>query len=259
MNKQKNDERSRSEKAHFDSIASKYVKKDISPPSRAARKLRVRQTVSGIDCSGLPDILEVGSGAGYASEYLNGMYKSYTGIDFSKALVDLARSIHKGPDVEFLEADLYKFDPGRKFDLIIIIGVLHHMVDIPLSLLVCKELLKPGGVIVVNEPHDANILVRFVRMFRSKFDRSYSSDQEELNRKELKELFGKTGFSDISLNAQGFFSTPFAEVMMRPAFIFLPLASIFCMFDRIIEKVFGRVLSGLSWNIIVKGSNPESK
>ena len=237
MNKQKNDERSRSEKAHFDSIASKYVKKDISPPSRAARKLRVRQTVLGIDCSGLPDILEVGSGAGYASEYLNGMYKSYTGIDFSKALVDLARSIHKGPDVEFLEADLYKFDPGRKFDLIIIIGVLHHM---------------------VNEPHDANILVRFVRMFRSKFDKSYSSDQEELNREELKELFGKTGFSDISIKPQGFFSTPFAEVMMRPVFIFLPLANIFCMFDRIIEKVFGRVLSGLSWNIIISGKNPDN-
>lgn len=255
MNKKDNERRSRSEKEHFDSIASQYVKKDIFPPSRAARRLRVKQTVSGIGDPAPSDILEIGCGAGYASEYLKGLYKSFTGIDFSGALIDLAGSIHKGPDVEFLKADLYKFESGKKFDLIILIGVLHHMVDIPLALKVCRGLLKPGGVIVVNEPQDANILVGLVRKFRSKFDKAYSSDQEELNRRELVKLFGDAGFSDISMKPQGFFSTPFAEVKMRPVLIFLPLSHLLCMFDRIIEKVFGRILSGLSWNIIVKGKN----
>ncbi|MCK5005013.1 MAG: methyltransferase domain-containing protein, partial [Candidatus Aminicenantes bacterium] len=237
---------------------SKYVKKDIFPPSRIARKLRIKQTVSGIKSSGAGDILEVGSGAGYASEYLKGMYKSFTGIDFSGGLVDLAKSTHKSPDVKFIKADLYKYEPGKKFDLIIIIGVLHHMVDIPLSLKVCKGLLKPGGIIAVNEPQGANIIVGFVRMLRSKFDRTYSSDQEEMNRKELVGLFTEAGYSEISVRPQGFFSTPFAEVMMKPKFIFLPLSWLAGRIDRFIEKVFGRILHGLSWNIIVSGKNPDN-
>ena len=259
MDKKNNVERSRSEREHFDSIASKYVKKDILPPSRIARKLRIKQTVSGIESSGTGDILEVGCGAGYASEYLKGMYKSFTGIDFSGGLVDLAKSIHKYPAVEFIETDLYKYEPGKKFDLIIIIGVLHHMVDIPLSLKVCKGLLKPGGIIAVNEPQDANILVRFVRKLRSKFDKTYSSDQEEMNRRELVGLFTAAGYSEISLKPQGFFSTPFAEVLMKPKFIFLPLSLLAGQIDRFIEKVFGRILHGLSWNIIVRGKNPDHK
>ncbi len=256
MNKKNDIERSRSEREHFDSIASKYVKKDIFPPSRVARKPRVKQTISGIKSSGTIDILEVGCGAGYASEYLKGMYGSFTGIDFSTGLVDLARSIHKNRDAEFFEADLYKYNPGKKFDLIIIIGVLHHMVDIPLSLKVCRDLLKPGGVIAVNEPQDANLLVRFVRKLRSKYDNTYSSDQEELDRKELENLFIEAGFSEISVRPQGFFSTPFAEVMLKPSFIFLPLSHISAWIDRFIEKLFGRILRGLSWNIIVKGKRP---
>ncbi len=256
MNKKNDIERSRSEREHFDAIASKYVKKDIFPPSKVARKLRVKQTVSGIKESGSIDILEVGCGAGYASEYLRGMYGSFTGIDFSAGLVDLAKSIHKGSSVEFLEADLYKYNPGKRFDLIIIIGVLHHMVDIPLSLKVCRDLLKPGGIIAVNEPQDANLLVRFVRKLRSKYDRTYSSDQEELDRKELENLFVDAGFTDISVRPQGFFSTPFAEVMLKPSFFFLPLSHISAWMDRSIEKLSGRILRGLSWNIIVKGKRP---
>jgi len=257
MTKKTNAERSRAEREHFNSIAPKYVKKDIYPPSRVARKLRVKQTVSGINNSGTADILEIGCGAGYASEYLRGMYKSFTGIDFSGGLVNLARSTHKDPLVEFIEADLYKYEPGKKYDLIIIIGVLHHMVDIPLSLKVCKGLLKPGGVIAVNEPQDANILVRYIRMFRSKFDKNYSSDQEEMKRKELVKLFKEAGYSDVSVSPQGVFSTPFAEVMMKPKFIFLPFSLLAGQIDRFIEKVFGRILHGLSWNIIVKGVNPD--
>ncbi len=258
MTRKSNDERSRAEKAHFDSIASKYAKKDIFPPSRITRKLRVRQTVSGIDSVNTCDILEVGSGAGYASEYLKGMYKTFTGIDFSGGLVDLARSIHKDPDVKFIEVDLYKYNPEKKFDIIIIIGVLHHMVDIPLSLKVCKDLLNPGGVIIVNEPQDSNILVRGVRKLRSKFDKTYSSDQEELNRKELVGLFYDAGYSEISARPQGFFSTPFAEVLMRPVFIFLPLSWIAGLIDRAIEKTIGKIVPGLSWNIIVRGKNPDN-
>jgi len=246
-------QRGESERAHFDAIAEKYVKKDMYPPSRAARKLRVRQTVSGIKNSGMPDILEVGCGAGYGAEYLRGRYRTFTGIDFSKGLIDLAESIHRYPDAAFLREDLYRYHPGRKFDLIVIIGVLHHMEDIPRSLNLCRDLLKPGGTIAVNEPQDANPLVRRVRKLRAKYDSTYSPDQEQLDRKELARLFREAGFTGITRRPQGFFSTPFAEVMLKPSFVFLPLSMAGCLLDRFLERVFGGFLQGLSWNIIVQG------
>jgi len=257
MSEKSNAKRSRSEMEHFNNIASRYVKKDLFAPSRIARSLRIRQTVSGIPDPVSSDILEIGCGAGYASEFLKGSFLKYTGIDFSEGLINIARTIHKGPGVEFYKADLYKYEPGKKFDLIIIIGVLHHMVDIPLALKICKKLLKPGGVIAVNEPQDSNILVGFVRKLRSRFDKTYSSDQEELDRKGLKKLFEQTGFADVRVKPQGFFSTPFAEVMMKPGFIFKPLSWLACNIDLLIEKNTGRFFSGLSWNIIVVGKNPE--
>lgn len=249
--------RGESERTHFNAIAEKYVKKDTFPPSRRARKLRVLQTIRGVKRSPLPDILEVGCGAGYASEYLRGRYSGFTGIDFSSGLIGLAESVHQYPDAEFLRADLYGYDPGRKFDLIVIIGVLHHMEDIPRAIEVCRGMLKPGGMMAVNEPQDANLLVRFVRKLRAKYDSTYSPDQEQLDRKELATLFSDAGFKDISIRPQGFFSTPFAEVMLKPSFVFLPLSMAGCAMDRLMEKVFGRFLHGLSWNIIVQGKVEE--
>lgn len=249
-------ERSRSERELFNSIASKFIKKDIFPPTRLARKSRVNQTVSGIELSEDIDILDVGCGAGFASEYLSGKYKSYTGIDFSSGLIDLARSVNNGANIRFIETDLYNYNAERKFDLIIIIGVLHHMVDIPLTLKVCLGLLRPGGIVITNEPQDSNLLARFIRNLREKFDKTYSSDQEQLNRKELERYFLEAGYTDISVRPQGFFSSPFAELMIKPSIIFLPLSWIFCMVDRVIENVFGKVLKNFSWNIIVKGERP---
>ncbi len=247
-----------SEKDHFNSIASKYVKKDVYPPSRIARRHRVKQTVANIAIQKTPNVLEVGCGAGYASEYLKGCYSEYTGIDFSGELIDIAKSIHKGPKIHFHEADLYKFKSEKKYDLIVIVGVLHHMEDIPAALKICRKLLKPDGKIAVNEPQDANIIVKWVRWLRSKYDSTYSSDQEALKRKELVKLFNDSGYKQVSVSAQGFFSTPFAEVMLKPGFIFLPLSYLFRFVDLYVEKFFGRILTSLSWNIIVTGeSHPD--
>jgi ubiquinone/menaquinone biosynthesis C-methylase UbiE len=204
----------------------------------------------------LTDILEAGCGAGYASLYLRGRYSSFTGIDFSSELVGQAESVHRYPGVEFLVTDLYQFTPPRKVDAVIMIGVLHHMEDIPRALELCREMLKPGGMMAVNEPQDANRLVRFIRKLRAKYDSTYSPDQEQLDRNKLAAMFRAAGFSGVTVRPQGFFSTPFAEVMLKPSLVFLPLALMGCLLDRFLEKVFGRYLQGLSWNTVVQGKAP---
>lgn len=246
------------ERKLFDSIAKDYVKKDLYSPSRIARKLRLLQTVWNSGISESSEVLEIGCGAGYASAYLSGKYMNYTGIDFSSELISFAGSAHRVPEVQFKVADLYEFEPGKKFDLIFMIGVLHHMNDIPLALKLCRSFLKPEGVIAVNEPRASNFFIGFLRRVRGKIDSSYSAEQEELKGSELVELFREAGLTEISVIPQGFFSTPFAEVMIRPRFISLPLSWFFCMADRFLEKFFGKMLGKLSWNIIVSGKYPGS-
>ncbi|MFQ5760663.1 MAG: hypothetical protein ACE5HM_06785, partial [Acidiferrobacterales bacterium] len=53
----------------FDSIAHRYVRKDMLPAQIAARRYRLRRTISRAGNSPKRKILEVGCGAGFAARY----------------------------------------------------------------------------------------------------------------------------------------------------------------------------------------------
>ncbi len=245
------------ERELFDKIALKYAGKDLYPSSRVSRKLRLLQTVLRSKISEKSDILEIGCGAGYAAEYLSGKYMNYTGIDFSSELISFAGSVHKSQNTRFEVADLFEFTPKKKFDLVFMIGVLHHMQNIQEALNKCISFLKPGGMIVINEPRNSNPVVGLLRWIRKKSDDSYSNQQVELKESELIKTFRESGLTDISVFPQGFFSTPFAEVIIKPQFISIPFSSLFCFVDRFIEKYLKKIFGKLSWNIIVTGVNPK--
>lgn len=52
---------------------------------------------------------------------------------------------------------------------------------------------------------------------------------------------------------QGLFSTPFAEVMLKPAILTGRLSALACETDRFLERSFPDKLKRFSWNLIVKG------
>lgn len=245
------------DKALFDSIAINYVKKDISQSSRIARKQRLLQTVKKIRLGTSIDILEVGCGAGYSAEYLRGYYQSFTGIDYSSNLIDYARSVINYPDVAFHTADLYQFKSNKKFDVIVMIGVLHHMPDVIEALKVSLGLLKPGGYIVTNEPQSANFLIGLLRKIRAKSDQSYSDEQDEFQEKQIIAFYQEAGFIDIKTHAQGFLSTPFAEVVINPQRLSKYISVSSCWLDQQIEKQTSPFLKKLSWNIIASGKKPD--
>lgn len=242
------------DKELFDKISDQYLKKDIYKASRVARMTRLKQTFSLTACSDEFDILEVGCGAGYAARYLQGSYKTYTGIDYSENLIKLAREIHCLPNVTFSAVDFYDFNPEKKYDIVFCIGVLHHMEDMAYALQIMNSLVKPGGSLVVNEPQAANIFFHILRKVRAKTNSdSYSDEQEELIPTLLINLFEKAGLKNIEAMPQGFFSTPFAEVILRPNFLFNPLSMLACKIDKFLEKYFKGVLKLGAWNLIVVG------
>jgi SAM-dependent methyltransferase len=247
------EERSARDRALFDKIASDYARKDNYGPSMAARRARLFHTIDSVSPNPDFDLLEIGCGAGYAARYLQGRYRSYTGIDHSDDLIQVAIAENRLSSTEFHAADLYHWKPTRSFDVVFAIGVLHHLPDIPSAMGIMRSVLKPGGFVVVNEPQPANRLFHRLRKIRAFVDSSYSVDQEELEEETLINVFESAGLRHVAALPQGLFSTPFAEVMLKPAILTGRLSAFACGTDRFLERSFPDKLKRFSWNLIVKG------
>ena len=244
------------DREHFDAIAEQYGAKDLAPSCRPARRRRLERTIAAIPGDQHDRVLEVGCGAGYGARYLRGRFRHYTGIDHSRRLIEFATANNSAEGVRFEASSISEYDPPRPFDLILMIGVLHHLEDAASSLQTMARWLKPGGWIVANEPSPANPVVHATRVVRERLDRSYSSEQEEISAADMRSLLEGAGLVDVTLTAQGFASTPFAEVVLKPFVIMAPLARVACAVDGAIEKASWSRLKTLSWNLIGCGRAP---
>lgn len=250
-------DRARRDQALFDSIARTYCRKDLVESSRTARRHRLLRTLApGATCGAeKPDILEVGCGAGFSAQYLRGRYRTYTGLDYSRELIQHARDRFESDDTHFHAEDFYDYEATARYDTIMMIGVLHHMTDKQTVLRKCLSLLKPGGRLVANEPQPDNPLIHFMRRGRARVDNSYSAEQEELSADFLIDEYEKAGFIDVGSIPQGILSTPLAEVTLKPQFLFGPVSKLACTFDTYIENRHPGLIRKLAWNTIVFGTN----
>ncbi|NKB99551.1 MAG: methyltransferase domain-containing protein [Pseudomonadales bacterium] len=246
--------RADNDKALFDRIAQDYARKDTHPSASIARKARLQQSMRPLLLPENSDVLEIGSGAGFSAEYLAGQYGSYTGLDYSSELTTYAQQLNAGPGRTFLCADAFQFEPEKEFDLIFAIGVLHHIEAYQDLLLRLSSFLRPGGWLMVNEPHPLNPIVTGARHLRKKFDSGYSEDQDELGPKAIGDAFEAAGLADVAISAQGFLATPLAEVPIDPLWLTRPIANFTSALDRGLAHVLP-VSVGLrmSWNVVVTG------
>lgn len=240
------------DRALFDRIATSYAQKDLRESSRIAREQRLRQTVKTLG-GHLGHVLEVGCGAGFTARYLEGSYATYTGVDYSDELVHYAREHNGGPGREFVCANIKDFSPAREFDVILMVGVLHHIPEAEEALADMRALLTPGGVVVANEPQRGNPAISALRWVRKRVDRNYSSDQIEFSEHELTDLFERSGYSVESF-PQGVFTTPFAETRPLPERMSRPLSRLATAVDPTLERLMaGRRARRLAWNVVVVG------
>lgn len=249
--------REKSDQQHFDSIASNYGRKDQTRSSRIARRHRLLQTVRQVPLTPQSDVLEVGCGAGFASHYLSGRYRTYCGVDYSKRLIASAQSHYQRPGVEFHAANIKGFEPRRTYDVVFMIGVLHHVDELEATVCCLVKFLKPGGWLVANEPQPGNPLVTLARKIRKKIDVAYADDQVELKAKVLRDAFGSVGLANLRCMPQGIFSTPFAEVSPAWQTVAAPLASGAVLLDFLLERSLGKLLFPASWNLIVAGQRSQ--
>lgn len=241
------------DKALFDAISPKYLEKDLAPQSAVARKHRLLSSLQNVAFDKDTRVLEEGCGAGFSVQYLDKPYAEYVGVDYSQGLIDYANQFNSSPKAQFVCANIKEYEPKEKFDVIFMIGVLHHFDDMQGILRHIVSLVKPGGVLVANEPQSSNPLIQSLRKLRTKTDASYSDDQIQLLPEDLKNLYESVGLKDVYVFGQGFFSTPFAEVVLRPRGVFNTLAALSIRLDYLLVKNQSRFIKKTAWNLVAVG------
>ena len=241
-----------SERLLFNRIALSYNTKDDYPACIRPRKYRLLATLFDIELKD-KSVLEIGCGAGHSVKYLPKDYSNFTGIDFSEELINLAIEQYgtKSRKVEFISSSLEEFDPSKKFDIIFMVGVLHHVKDTDEFISKLLELSHDETNFAFNEPMDCSFIISFLRKIRKLLDSSYSNEQFFFKKSEILSMLRKKRFHFIKIKNQGFLSTPFAEVKLRPLLIFYPLSILSCFFDKMISKLPNSITQFFSWNIVV--------
>jgi cyclopropane-fatty-acyl-phospholipid synthase len=97
-------------------------------------------------------ILEIGPGWGAWFEYASRRGIKCSGISISQTSIDYlnSRSRELGFDWELINSDLLQYTTSRKYDAIVMMGVIEHLPQYQLVLEKFMSLLKPGGFIFLD-------------------------------------------------------------------------------------------------------------
>jgi len=108
-----------------------------------------------IDLTGT-SILDAGCGAGYEAQVIAQEFEPEKLVAFDVSSKDIARARQLNKrwklDIEFLEGDLTQLQlPDCDFDAVVAVNMLHHVSDRRQALAEAARVLKPQGVLLMNE------------------------------------------------------------------------------------------------------------
>lgn len=100
-------------------------------------------------------VLEAGCGEGYGAALMARHAAHVVGVDYDAAALELARSRHRAPNLEYRAVNLLelaKQSPGE-FDVVTNFQVLEHLEDPTPFLSAAAACVKPGGMLILTTPN----------------------------------------------------------------------------------------------------------
>ena len=196
---------------HFDAIAPEYTAARESANHLVFKNLLWAHFLGGK--RGLfgprPSVLEPMCGTADAHDIISRYVCAdidYEGFDVSAAMVSAAQK--RLPDARLSQMDVTRYEPTQLFDLVVILGGLHHVPhaagDVVERL---ARALRPGGYFLSWEPTQDNALFRFIResiyarnaIFEPTSERAFST-------RELRTMFEQAGFHLVDVLYPGLLS-----------------------------------------------------
>lgn len=190
------------QREHFESVSEKYYK------SRQQKKhllfkdlmwdffLKDKNFLKKEKLKVLEPMCGYGEGKKILEKHLN-ISVVYSGFDYSSNLVKKVKE--SNPDADVVKMDITKFSSSKKYDLIIVIGGLHHVpsyVDDVLNRL--SRSLNKNGYLICFEPTHNNFLFKKIReKIYVKNDFFDNETEQAFELKKLNKLFKDHNFKII--------------------------------------------------------------
>ena len=135
-----------------------------------------------------------------------GVEVQYSGLDYSDEVVAKVKKMR--PDLNVVCEDVTQFEPTQIYDIVILLGGLHHVPDAAPDVVErLATALREGGYFISFEPTHDNTLFRLVREFtyrrNSLFD---DSTERAFVLKDLIAMYENAGFSPLKIMYPGLLS-----------------------------------------------------
>ncbi|MBU25776.1 MAG: methyltransferase type 11 [Gammaproteobacteria bacterium] len=162
-------------------------------------------------------VLDLGCGFGQKSIFMAGLGATVSGIDIAENYICQARESAADAGVSdkctFAEMDAHSLAfEDDTFDLVVGRAIIHHL-DLPVSLLEIKRVLKPGGRAMFVEPLGENPMLK---LFRKLTPAARTIDEKPLYKRDLNWI---AKHFNVASRYYGLLSAPAAmvtSVLLRP-------------------------------------------
>ncbi|MGY0570911.1 bifunctional 2-polyprenyl-6-hydroxyphenol methylase/3-demethylubiquinol 3-O-methyltransferase UbiG [Bradyrhizobium sp. RDM12] len=119
---------------------------------RDAACRKFERNVRSLNCLGGLRVIDIGCGAGLLCEPLSRLGAQVIGVDPSASNIAAAK-LHADRShlsIDYRCTTVEEIDPRERFDIVLAMEVVEHVVDVGLFLKRCAAMLKPNGLMVVS-------------------------------------------------------------------------------------------------------------
>ena len=204
-------------------------------------------------------VLDNGCGTGILLQDLMARCDSVHAVDLSPDM--LAQAMQRAPQVDLREGDIGNLPfPDGFFRTVVCRGSLHHAPSKERAFAEAWRVLAPSGLLVLTEPSDDFLPVRWARALLYHFSSKFDEDDQAFRRKEVEKLLRNAGFRPVAFKRFGFLSylvCGFPDVL--PIILWLPgkvpLTRLLTRVDRALSRIPGVRVA--SFHLMALAQKPE--